>query len=121
MSTYRKVRRALADQQSEQMRLDGLEALKAKRDQIAKAACPACTEAEGNPLTGSYQQACPECRARAIAGGPTYFAAARAGAYTPEYETLMTEAFGEDWRKSHAKVKAWSDRFARYRLMKENA
>jgi len=112
MSAYRTVRQKLADQRSEEIREEGLAKLKAIREAIP---CPACADAEGNPMSGHFIAKCKECSARAVAGGPTFFEVAKAKAVTPEYARLMKSIFGEEWKAHHERVKAWAQRMAEAR------
>lgn len=75
--------------------------------------CPACQEAERNPLTGMYQSGCLECSARALSHGPAYFDAARSDSMTPAYRDALQATFGENWRAGHEAVKAWAQRRAK--------
>lgn len=112
--TYRTVRDQLAEQRSAEIREDGIAKLKAIRESIP---CPSCADAEVNPLSGHFSANCKECSARAIAGGPDFYEVSKARAVTPEYARLMKNVFGEEWKSSHERVKAWAQRMAEARVI----
>jgi hypothetical protein len=113
--SYRTVRQKLADQRSEEIREEGLDRLKAIRESIP---CPACEEAEGNPMSGHFRAKCLECSARAIAGGPTFWEAAQRQKFTSDYERLMRTQFGESWSTEwHPRVKEWARKMAEARVI----
>lgn len=72
--------------------------------------CPACAEAQRNPLTGMYQAGCKECSARALASSPSHFLAAQAGKILPTYRDALRAVFGDEWKAGHARVKEWAGR-----------
>ena len=74
--------------------------------------CPACAEAERNPMTGLYQANCLECKVRAIAQSPEYHRSMQIGRLTAEYKRVLTLAIGGDVQEAHARVKAWHEREA---------
>lgn len=72
--------------------------------------CPSCTAAQADPHWPGYQAGCRSCRVRALASGPAFFTAARAGQITPEYRTALQTLLGDDWKAAHEEVKAEHDR-----------
>lgn len=72
--------------------------------------CPACTEAEANPLSGMYHAQCHGCAERSFANSPMFFECARGKAMTASYRQAMQASFGEGWVKAHERVKAWAER-----------
>ena len=70
--------------------------------------CKACTEAEQNPKTHSFNGGCMECSARALSHGPIYWAAARADALTPAYRSALQAMAGGEWQALHTRVKHWA-------------
>jgi hypothetical protein len=70
--------------------------------------CFACQLADKNPRTGAYRGACVECAARALANGPVYFDADRAGALTQAYRAALVSVFGADWKAGHERVRVWA-------------
>lgn len=68
--------------------------------------CPACDAYRRNPLTGSFNPDCPECKTRLIALGPAFFEAMKADRLTPGYKALLVTELGPDWQERHQAVKA---------------
>lgn len=78
---------------------------------MAPQQCPACAMVEASLTCGALQAGCVECQCRAVAHGPVFFEAARAGGFTPAYRQLLHSTFGKDWQSAHARAKAWADKW----------
>ncbi len=74
--------------------------------------CESCDRAATNPHTGWFNADCPECSARALAGGPDFFESKTGGRLTSTYRHALEAAFGEAWKAGHERVKAWAERMA---------
>lgn len=73
--------------------------------------CPACADAENNPLTGFYNMACDACNARHLAQSPEFYASRVARDRLPAYERALADVFGAARvDQMHAAVKAWAQR-----------
>ncbi|MCW7541458.1 hypothetical protein OOT46_26980 [Aquabacterium sp. A7-Y] len=93
---------------------------------MTKALCPACVDAAGNVLTGSYRAGCRECEARAVAHGPAWFAAEKANrvslADAPEiYRHALHKVFGKDLEHWHQRVMLWGKRIKEARTIEGKA
>ena len=73
--------------------------------------CEGCAEEKAGRLS-FFVADCPECTVRAIAGGPDFFASARAGELQPGYRDLLRDVYGDDWQQGHERVKAEAARLA---------
>ena len=74
--------------------------------------CESCTRAATNPRTGWFNADCPECAARALAGGPEHFESKRDKRITPAYRAALEAVFGDAWKAGHERVKAWAQRLS---------
>ncbi len=81
--------------------------------------CDACTQAEKNPLSGSYYANCQNCAARSLAHGQDYFYARESDSMTPAYRSRLQEYFGNEWMAYHSKVKDWANRIEAARHAKD--
>lgn len=81
---------------------------------VVDTACPACTQAKRNPLTGAYRAGCFECSARSIANSPTFFDAQRVARdglpMSMLYRDALQRAFGGAWPEGHKRAKWWWER-----------
>ncbi len=73
--------------------------------------CPSCARAHTDARCAMYHAGCRGCSIRALANGPPFFEAARAGQITPAYRTALVALLGdEDWMAGHQAVKAEHER-----------
>jgi len=72
--------------------------------------CPDCEAAQTASHHGGYHANCQGCQVRALATGPGFWESSRAGTMTPGYRKALETTFGDDWKSSHAQVKAEGER-----------
>ena len=82
--------------------------------------CPACADAENNPLTGFYNMACDACNARHLAQSPEFCGARAAGVITKDYEKRLFGQYGiaSGATNAHEAAKKWADRIDAARARK---
>lgn len=68
--------------------------------------CPDCAAASTDHRWPGYRTGCRGCSVRALAAGPVYFDASRAGQITPTYRAALRALLGEDLKASHEEVTA---------------
>lgn len=68
--------------------------------------CPNCSAARTDPNWPGFLAGCRGCDVRALASGPVFFGAMRAGEVTPAYRAALKALLGEDWKAGHEEVKA---------------
>jgi hypothetical protein len=71
--------------------------------------CQACAEFAANSQSHSFYPGCTECIARGLSRSPIYWNAAQADAMTPSYRHALQNAFGENWKAGHARVKHYAE------------
>lgn len=72
--------------------------------------CPDCAAASTDHRWPGYRTGCRGCSVRALAAGPVYFDASRAGEITPAYRAALHTLLGPDLKTGHAEVKAEHER-----------
>lgn len=68
--------------------------------------CANCEAAHRGANWPGYHAGCRSCTVRALANGPQFFGAARAGQITPAYQAALLTLLGKDWKAGHEEVKA---------------
>lgn len=72
--------------------------------------CKDCAAASTDVNWAGYTADCRGCSVRAVATGPAFFGAARAGQITPGYRAALQTLLGGDWKAAHEEVRAEHDR-----------
>lgn len=80
--------------------------------------CPACTDADANPLTGSYHAHCLECAARMLANSPAAWRAVNA-VTSVDLQRAIASTFGDEgtpeYERGRQRVWHWVKRLSKAR------
>lgn len=81
--------------------------------------CPACAEAERDPLTAMYCSGCDECDARSLSGCVQFLEVMELRSMTDRWRALLRVIAGDERDKQealHRRVKAWHARREAFKM-----